>query len=307
MSIQFISFLLCAVSFLAPSLRQEGVYPYNSSGSIRSDIVFPSMEKQTIPLKKDILSLGPEISAKSAIVVDSSSGVVLFSKNENEKRSLASITKLISALVFLDKDQDLSLVVEMTEEDNREGGDSFIKPGESASLKDYLVASLLGSANNATMVLSRVSEPYEQEFVDLMNKKARQIGMNNTFFVEPTGLSPQNISTAKDITRLLREISKNKTISEITGRTSSSIKVYPSGETRYIFTTNHLAGTIVPVEFGKTGYIDQSLYNLATAVKTSSGKIIYIVTFGSESNEKRVQDAKSLAIWTQRTYSWGPK
>ncbi|PIQ78103.1 MAG: hypothetical protein COV79_05605 [Parcubacteria group bacterium CG11_big_fil_rev_8_21_14_0_20_41_14] len=128
--------------------------------------------------------------------------------------------------------------------------------------------------------------------------------VNNTEFKEPSGLNPENVSTAYDIAKLLSLAGKNETIREIAGMHRSMIQVYPSNIRRTVLTTNHLLGTIVFVSFGKTGYLDEAMYNLATSVSLPNGNEVYIVTLGSQTNEERVQDAKNLAVWAQRTYQW---
>lgn len=277
---------------------------YASSNMARADRVFEVENESAIPIKRNIKSLGPQISAKDAIVVDAATGAVLYSKNENSPHTMASITKLMTTLVFLDKNPNLDDLVEMVEEDDREGGEDFIRPGESAKLYDYLVASLLGSSNNATIVLSRSVGVRQEEFVNLMNQKAKEIGMENTKFVEPSGLLPENISTARDLVKLLNEVSKNSVITEITGMSSDAITVYPLSIKRYINTTNHLIGSMVFVKFGKTGFLEESLYNLAAEVYYKSGRPMYVVVLGSQTNEDRVQDAKNLAVWAGEAYEW---
>ncbi len=302
-SLLFIIFF-SALSFSIASLPATTVGPYVSSFSVRSDRLFENKSSNAAPVKTNVKSLGPRISAQKAIVVDVESGAVLFSKNEDSPHAMASIAKLMSALVFLESNPDLEYVVDMSEEDEREGGEGFIRSGESAKLKDYLSASLIGSANNATIVLSRSSDVTQSEFIDLMNKKAIQIGMRNTKFVDPSGLLSENKSTAYDIVKLLEEVSKNSIIIDIIGSPGRFITVYPSKTRRYVSTTNHLMGSIIFVNFGKTGYLDESLYNLAASVKFKEGAELYIVVLGSSTNEDRVQDAKNLAVWATETYSW---
>jgi len=302
-SLLFIIFF-SALSFSIASLPATTVGPYVSSFSVRSDRLFENKSSNAAPVKTNVKSLGPRISAQKAIVVDVESGAVLFSKNEDSPHAMASIAKLMSALVFLESNPDLEYVVDMSEEDEREGGEGFIRSGESAKLKDYLSASLIGSANNATIVLSRSSDVTQSEFIDLMNKKAIQIGMRNTKFVDPSGLLSENKSTAYDIVKLLEEVSKNSIIIDIIGSPGRFITVYPSKKRRYVSTTNHLMGSIIFVNFGKTGYLDESLYNLAASVKFKEGAELYIVVLGSSTNEDRVQDAKNLAVWATETYSW---
>jgi len=298
------SILIALISSTYPTLPLLDTVSYISNDAVRAERAISPAQLSDPPIKTDIRSLGPVLSAQSAIVVDAKSGAVLFEKNANTKHPIASITKLESALIFLDTEPDLTKRVAMREEDDREGGEDFIRPGQSATLHDYLRASLLGSANNATMVLSRSTGSTTDEFVGRMNKRAGELGMNDTVFVEPSGLDPGNVSTARDLVKLLDVVSGSAVIREITGTNRASIRVLPSGIYKTILTTNHLMGSIVWVEYGKTGYLDESRYNLATAVSTKQGNTLYIVALGSETNEDRVQDAKNLAVWAGDTYSW---
>ena len=299
-----ITLLLIGAGIVLPTFPIADYSVYISDHDIRAERVVFEPEFVQPPIKQDIKSLGPQLSAQSALVVDASSGAVLFEKNGFKIHPMASIVKLMAAIIFIESNPDLNTRVKMEEEDNREGGDHYIKPGESASLLSYLRASLLGSANNATIVLSRSIDLSDKEFVDAMNRKAKDLGMSNTVFVESTGLNPKNISTSRDIVLLLKEVGKNDKIKEILGIHRSTIRVYPRGFIRQVITTNHLIGTIVPVEYGKTGYLDESLYNLAVSVSTLKGKELYVVVLGSETNEDRVQDAKNLAVWSERVYEW---
>jgi|TARA_B100001971_G_C18179050_1_gene531654 D-alanyl-D-alanine carboxypeptidase len=299
-----LSLLLISLSVALPTFPIVEHSAYISDHDIRAERVVPQSEVAHPPVKEDVKSLGPRLSAQSAIVVDSESSAVLFEKWAHKVHPMASIVKIMTALVFLEQNPDLTLRIEMTEEDNREGGDDFIKPGESATLLSFLRASLLGSANNATIVLSRSTELSQVEFVSAMNTRANELGMRDTIFIEPTGLDPKNTSTARDIVRLLSESGKNERIKEILGTNRSTIRVYPRGLIRQIVTTNHLMGTIIPVEYGKTGYLDESLYNLGTVVSTSQGNELFVVVLGSQTNEERIQDAKNLTVWAERTYKW---
>lgn len=288
----------------APSLPVVEHDAYLSADSVRADRAILSENPSAAPIKQDAQSLGPQLSAQKAIVVDAKSGAVLFAKDARALHPMASIVKLMTALVFLDAEPNLEERFKMIEEDDREGDQNYIRPLESAKLRDYLIASLIGSANNATITLARATGMSEQDFVEKMNKKAKQFKMMHTSFVEPSGLSEQNTSTAYDIVKLLDAVDKNELISEITGMHRESIRVYPSGRRRNVFTTNHLMGSIVYVEFGKTGYLDEAMFNLAATVSISGGHELYIVCLGSETNEDRVQDAKNLAVWSEMVYEW---
>lgn len=296
--------LFALLSFRSETLSVVSEPVYLSADRPRAERALSAARNQAPPVKTDARSLGPRTSAASALVVDRASGAVLFAKNENEVRSIASITKLMTALIFLESDPNLSARVAMREEDDREGGMQHIRPGESATLASYLAASLVGSANNATAALGRSAGMEPEAFVSRMNEKAWELGMRRTVFADPTGLAPENVSTARDIALLLDAASESQTIRDLAGASRRTITVYPSGESRVIDSTDHLIGTMVRVAFGKTGYLDESLYNLAASTLISPGSEIYAIVLGAESNEARVQDAKNLAVWAESTYAW---
>ncbi|MBI2637208.1 MAG: D-alanyl-D-alanine carboxypeptidase [Parcubacteria group bacterium] len=300
----FLSVVAAIASLLwsAFPIAERGAYV--SGGGVRADRLLSIADAPPPPVKVDIASLGPRMSAKSAIVVDASSGAVLFEKNAGERRPIASIAKLAAALVFLDDKPNLEALFAMEASDDRAGAEEFIRPGESAKLRDFLVASLLGSANNATITLARATNSDLGAFVERMNQKARDIGMRDTVFTEPSGLAPENVSTARDVVKLLAEAGTHEAITGIIGTHRATITVHPKGVRKIVLTTNHLMGSIVPVAYGKTGHLDESGYNLAAAVETRGGRMIYVVTLGSETNEDRVQDAKNLAVWAGNTYAW---
>ena len=299
-----LAILLAIISLRIPYLPLADNSPYLSNDIVRADRAIEPENISQAPIKQDILSLGPQLSAQSAIVVDSSSGAILFAKNASQKRPMASIVKLMTALIFLQTKPNLEQRIAMIAEDDREGDQQYIRPGESAKLRDYLSASLIGSANNATITLARSTGLPENDFTAKMNEKAKELGMRDTIFTEPSGLSEQNISTARDMAKLLDSAGKNETIRQLSGMHRAMIQIYPSGIKRTVLTTNHLLGTIVLVSFGKTGYLDQAMYNLATAVALPNNGELYIVILGSQSNQDRVQDAKNLALWTKRVYKW---
>jgi len=301
----FLSVLFALASLLSPSFPfSDAGGAYVSNERVRADRVRTSDEASRAPVKTDIVSLGPRITAGSAIVVDAASGAVLYEKNSSAQWPMASIVKLMTALVFLESDPNFGERLTMISEDDREGGNEFIRPGQSATTRDFLVASLLGSANNATITLARSARQDLGAFVGRMNARSQELGMRHTVFTEPSGLEPENTSTAQDLVALLAETGKRPAITDIIGTHRDTIHVFPQGAPKTILTTNHLLGTIVLVVYGKTGHLDESGFNLATAVGTRDGHTLYIVTLGSETNEDRVQDAKSLAVWAQNTYQW---
>lgn len=297
------SFLLFTLAAGLPFLPIAAEPVYLSSGQPRAERALKDKTSPP-PVKTDVLSLGPRLSAKSAVVVDAASGAVLFENNSSAPRPLASLTKLMTALVFLESNPDLTKNVTMTEADDREGGSTFIRSGESATLADYLAASLIGSANNATMVLARSNIATTTEFIVKMNAKARELGMDKTSFTDPTGLDPANAGTARDLAKLLDAVSKNERIRSLTTSNKATITVGPKGEEREVKNTDQLLNSIIQVTLGKTGYLDEALFNMAATSRLKSGQEVYLIVLGANSSDERFQDAKNLAVWTQSTYEW---
>ena len=191
----------------------------------------------------------------------------------------------------------------MNPDDDRAGGQTFIRPGESAALAAYLRASLIGSANNATIVLSRSAGMSSGDFVKAMNERAAALGMHDTKFVDPTGLEAGNQSSARDWLRLLQAVSSNELIKRLTTTAADVITVEPAAS-REIKNTDHLLDSIVRIELGKTGYIEEAGYNLAAIINLQSGREVYAVVLGAASSDQRFADMKNLAVWAADTYSF---
>ena len=133
----------------------------------------PITEMQEIagPEKVDPTSLGIEVTAKSVLVVDLKSGAILFSKNSDEKRSIASITKLMTALVFLENNPGWDEIITVKESDKRNGGLAKLWPEEEVKVIDLFNLTLVSSTNEAAIALARSTSLSEEKFVELMNKK----------------------------------------------------------------------------------------------------------------------------------------
>lgn len=262
------------------------------------------------PVKVHETSLGVWTSAVSALVVDAKSGDVLFSKNPDSTRSVGSITKLMTALVFLDGKSDLGKPAQIEPSDVRSGGTLHLPTGEMVTVGDLLQASLVGSDNSATMSLVRLTGMSEGDFVARMNEKAAEIGMLDTTFSDPTGLSAENRSTAPDIVALLRGSLSNETIRKATELSSIQI-VAASGRTYFIESTNDLLNSYLQqppyrILGGKTGFLPEAGYCLGVQVSKDSAQDIYVVVLGSDTKEGRFRDVKALAGWTYQTFEWPP-
>ncbi len=260
------------------------------------------------PQKIDPNSIGVVTSAQSAIVVDRGSGEVLFEKNISEPRAIGSITKLMTAFVFLSSNPDLDASASVLSEDYRAGGRLHLTLGDQVTVLDILKASLVGSDNSATASLVRLSGLSQGDFVARMNETAAQMGMQQTTFADETGLSSKNRSVVRDIATMLDNMMEEETIREITQLSSATI-TSTSGRQYLVESTDELLNTFVnqdpyKIEVAKTGYLPEAGYCLGSAFSHSNDHEILVVVLGAGTKTGRFQDVKSLAVWTYDTFQW---
>ncbi|MBI4598680.1 D-alanyl-D-alanine carboxypeptidase [Candidatus Uhrbacteria bacterium] len=284
-------------------------FPFDAAVSLVSAASLPpAADADRAPRKTDPDSLGVVTSAVSALVVDAVSGAVLFEKGGEEPRPIGSITKLMTALVFLEGDPDLAASASVLPEDVRTGGRQHLPVGIAVTAHDLLLASLVSSDNTATMSLARLSGLSEVDFVVRMNARAAELGMTHTAFADPTGLSSDNRSMPVDIVALLRAVLEEDTIRDATQRVSATVTT-ASGRPYFLETTNDLHGSFLDADpyrivGGKTGYLPLAGYCLGMEVERNGDDSIFVVVLGSVSNETRILDAKALVAWAYKTYIW---
>lgn len=276
--------------------------------SLTSAPTLPQAGNRVLPPKKtDLSSYGVVTDAKSAIVIDPASGATLFAKNADDVRSIGSITKLMTALVFLDAQPDLSTWVTIDEEDYVGGGRVYLNFNDGIRLEDVLGASIVGSDNTATKALSRMSGMTGEEFIVAMNTKAKSLGMTSSAFTEVTGLDSGNVSTARDLQILLAEAKKSEILSEF--MTTKRLPIsHASDISLVVESTDALFDSLLNagdyrITGGKTGYIPEAGYCFITTI-THDGDDVFVAVLGASSKEDRFADAKALAIWAFSTFTW---
>lgn len=234
---------------------------------------------------------GGVVYAPQAIVVDPTTGAVLFEKNSDRSVPIASLTKLMTTLVFLERWPELSREVAVTREDWTGAGHTQLRIGERVSLTNLLHMSLMCSDNCATRTLARESGMSREDFLAAMNKKALEIGMSHTRFVEFTGLDERNVATAADVAKLVESASRNPLIHTITTTRSFEFRTAKRGH--LIGNTNRLLYGRYEVVGGKTGFISEAGYCFATWVRTQ-GRDLIAVVLGAPTNATRFADAVRL-------------
>ncbi len=237
----------------------------------------------------------PRVRAQAAIILDPVTGETLWERNSRELRSIASITKVMTVMLFLEQDPDLSRDVVISRQDVRRASTTYLRRGERVTLQDLVHLALVASDNAAARALARVSPWGSKRFVARMNAKAAELGLDQTRFTGPSGLDAGNVSSAYDVSRLILEASERPEVAEIMRKRTYQIRT--SRRARDIRSTNRLLGTRVDVMAGKTGYIDKAGYCLATLVQLADGRTVSVVVLGARSSSGRFSEARGLVDW----------
>lgn len=260
------------------------------------------------PRKKDSLRLGVETASRSAFVMDWRTGTPLLEKDADMPRPIASITKLMTALVVLDEGVGMDRVVEVLPSDARPGGIPYVIPGERIRVRDLFNVSLIASGNGATVALARSTGLSMEEFAARMNAMAFAIGMRNSFFVEPTGLDPSNVASARDVALLLKAALEKGDIKdavlrkdyEFTAETGLDHKIRSTDE----LLDSRLSQPPYGLLGGKTGFLYEAGYCFAAAARNASGDKVVAVALGAPDRESRFRDVKDLIYWAFDAYGW---
>ncbi len=236
-----------------------------------------------------------EISAPSAILVDENTGAVMYSKNPDEKRFCASITKIMTVLLVMESIENKKIKLEdkvtVSEHASSIGGsDIWLKENESMTVDDLLKATMVASANDAATALAEYIFGTEEKFVNEMNKRANELGMNNTVFKNCNGLDEDgHVSSARDISVMSRELLKHK---DILKYTSIWMDYLRNGETQ-IVNTNKLLKSFEGITGLKTGTTDDAGCCICASAKRGDISLIAVI-LGAKTSKDRFKDAANL-------------
>ena len=239
----------------------------------------------------------PAPRAAAAIILDPETNEVLFAENAQDLRSIASITKVMTALVFLESLADPFLPVKVERADVARASTTYLRTGYTVTVDQLLHLLLIGSDNAAARVLARVS-PYGSEgFIARMNEKSRELGLQQTHYEDPSGLLSGNVSSAYDQARLIAYASADDRIGGLMRK--SEFDFTPATRSVHVSSTNRLVRTgEIDVLGGKTGFISSSGYCLATLVRVpQTGRQLAVVVLGARSNAARFAETKHLYNW----------
>jgi D-alanyl-D-alanine endopeptidase (penicillin-binding protein 7) len=243
--------------------------------------------------------LVPDLRAAAAIIYNPETNEILWAENAQTQRSIASITKMMTATVFLENNPDLSQPVTVSRSDVFQASTTHLHSNDKVDADDLLHLLLIASDNAAARALARVS-PYGSEgFVERMNAKAAELGLQNTHYADPSGLLPDNVSSAYDMARLITHISGDERIASIMRMSEYTIYTKTLRPRPITFhSTNHLLGRPdVEVRAGKTGFISKAGYCLATLLRLPQGPDVAVVVLGARSNAGRFMETQNLFNW----------
>ena len=215
---------------------------------------------------------GVKTSASAAILMDRESGRVLYAQNADDQRPIASITKLITALVAAELCPDLSKEVTIRQEwTGIEGSSMYLKPGEQLTMEALLYGLLLSSGNDAALAIAGSCCQTVDEFVARMNETAAELGMSNTHFANPNGLDdPAHYSTARDMALLARAVLEREELRRIVGTKTLTV----SG--RYLANHNKLLWRYEGCTGLKTGYTDEAGRTLVSSAVREGQELIVV-------------------------------
>ena len=250
-------------------------------------IFFPSIKAEEITMN-----------AKSSILIEANSGKILYEKNANEKFAPASMTKMMSLLIFMENIDNGNLkmdeIVRVSKNASSMGGSQiFLEENEEMKVEDLLKGISIGSANDATVALAERISGTEDEFVKLMNKKSKELNLKNTNFKNATGLDEANhYSSSYDMSVIAKELVKHEKILEFSSIYETYLRTNTANKF-WLVNTNKLVRFYNGVDGLKTGYTEEAGYCLTATIKKNNMRLIAVV-MGEPSSSIRNSEVSSL-------------
>ncbi|AJQ60799.1 D-alanyl-D-alanine carboxypeptidase DacF [Bacillus thuringiensis serovar morrisoni str. 4AA1] len=255
--------------------------------------------------------------ASSAIVIEQDTGKVLFDKNPNEKLPPASMTKIMTMLLIMEQVEKgklkLTDKVRASEHAASMGGSQiFLEPGEEMTVNEMLKGIAIASGNDASVAVAEHIAGSEEGFVNMMNKKAKDLGLKNTHFQNPTGLpAKDHYSTANDMAIMARELMKYPLIRKYTGKYEDYLRE-DTDKKFWLVNTNKLVRFYPGVDGVKTGFTTEAKYCLTASAQKNGMRVISVVMGAPTSKERNNEVTKLLdyafgQYMTKKLYTRGEK
>ena len=244
--------------------------------------------------------------SNAALVINAATGEIVIDKNGDKLTPIASITKLMTAIVILESGLDLDTPVALSREDVdlKKGSRSRLRTGVSLTRDELLLIALMASENRAAAALGRSYPGGTQAFVAAMNEMAIELDMNDTRFVDPTGLSAGNVSSARDLAKLVRAAHGYPLIREYSTRGKATVLLSGKQKMNYHNTNGLVRNPRWEIDLSKTGYISEAGRCLVMQVRLASQDLI-VVLLDSWGKHSRVGDANRIRKWVETTAAAG--
>jgi serine-type D-Ala-D-Ala endopeptidase (penicillin-binding protein 7) len=241
----------------------------------------------------------PDLHAAAAIIYNPQTQQVLWEEHSQDKRSIASITKVMTAVVCIESDPDLSQVVTVDRADAVAASTTYLRAGYQVSVRDLMHLLLIGSDNLAARTLARVSPWGPAGFVARMNEKATELGLQSTSYADPSGLDADNVSSAYDMARLIAYASADERLSAIMKKPEYKLTLahrpVTVRSTNQLLSRTDMEGSVLGA---KTGFIARSGYCLATLLKMPQvNQPVAVVALGASTNAARFTEVRNLFAW----------
>ncbi len=262
-------------------------------------------------LSEDGPRTGPALRARSAFIYDLDAGRVLFEKNADNVRPVASITKLVSSLTFMSLAPNLddAMCVTAAQYPSRSGARSHLSTGDCLHGWDVIGAALVASDNRAAIGLAAAAGTDVEDFVRQMNVVSAELGMDHSSWADPSGLEDENMSTARDIARATIAVAAHPVLSMVASAPFWDIQrsLGSDGEgateihTRRLFSTDRMVGREdLTIEAAKTGYTDTARYCFTTVMQTDDGRRLVVTLLGADGKQTRWADMNRVLEWVNR-------
>ncbi len=260
--VKCMAFVLCFVMLLSSAAYADGVW-------------YSPEEEKALETGLDTF---PQISAESYVVMDLKTGEVLFSDNEKTSLPIASTTKMMTALVVVEREENLDKVVTVDAEScGIEGSSVNLYKGEKITLRDLLYALMLESANDAAVCLARASAGSVEAFANLMNEKAKEIGMTGSHFTNPHGLEDaEHYSTSLDLAKLWQCAMEYEVLREIVSTKTYKIEMETGDGYRFLSNHNKLLKSYEACIGGKTGFTKAAGRCLVTVCEKNGVELVTV-------------------------------
>lgn len=242
-----------------------------------------------------------KLKSANAVVLDAGTDQPIYAKAPNEVTPIASVTKLMTAMIVLDAKQPMDdpITIDTDDIDTLKGSSSRLRMGATLTRREMLQLALMASENRAASALARYYPGGKAAAVAAMNTKATLLGLTHTHYADPTGLSPQNVSTAHDLAMLVQAAAEYPLIREFTTTPEHSVDVEPSGRTLGFVNTNELVrGHSWDILMQKTGYIREAGRCVVMLVNIASRPVV-IVLLDSIGRYTRFADARRVKYWLE--------